>query len=129
MPNAIERTRRSLSATYQRMLTQTKVRQYFREYGHINNIDVRKKEGMRPRWRSSEFRSPEEAASALLRDGRYFGDQVIRVTAATDCTLFVTNYRRRPMKNSFVVYSRITEKSTASAFPASSSTQSVAFAT
>ncbi|KAK3942890.1 hypothetical protein QBC46DRAFT_379030 [Diplogelasinospora grovesii] len=72
-------------------VTQTKIRQFFREYGHINNIDLQKQEGV-PAVALVEFRSPEEARSALLRDGKYFGDTVIQVTPATDCTLFVTNY-------------------------------------
>ncbi|KAH8887799.1 hypothetical protein GQ53DRAFT_268853 [Thozetella sp. PMI_491] len=71
--------------------TQTKVRQFFREYGHINNIDMQKEEGISPVV-LIEFRSPEDAQSALLRDNKYFGEHVIRVSPATDCTLFVTNY-------------------------------------
>ncbi|KAK1762875.1 hypothetical protein QBC33DRAFT_460418 [Phialemonium atrogriseum] len=70
--------------------TQTKVRQYFREYGHINNISFVKND--RDIVALVEFRSPEEAQSALLRDGKYFGQQQITVRAATGCTLFVTNY-------------------------------------
>ncbi|KAK0615182.1 hypothetical protein B0T17DRAFT_619986 [Bombardia bombarda] len=72
-------------------VTQTKVRQFFREYGHINNIDMQKQPGA-PAVALIEFRSPEDARSALLRDGKYFLDQPVQVTAATDCTLFVTNY-------------------------------------
>ena len=73
-------------------ITMTKVRQYFREYGHINNIDVQKDGDDALPVAFIEFRSPDEATSALLRDGKYFGEQVIRVTPATDCILFVTNY-------------------------------------
>ncbi|KAK3347116.1 hypothetical protein B0T25DRAFT_294632 [Lasiosphaeria hispida] len=68
-----------------------KVRQFFREYGHINNIDIQSRDGALP-VALVEFRAPEDARSALLRDGKYFDDQVVQVTAATDCTLFVTNY-------------------------------------
>lgn len=70
--------------------TQTKVRQYFREYGHVNNIIFKK--GDEGAMSLVEFRSPEEAQSALLRDGKYFGQQQITVKPATGCTLFVTNY-------------------------------------
>lgn len=70
--------------------TQTKVRQYFRDYGHINNINFKKDdEGAIS---LIEFRLPEEAQSALLRDGKYFGQQQITVKSAAGCTLFVTNY-------------------------------------
>jgi len=71
--------------------TQTKLRQFFREYGHINNIDLQKQEGA-PAVALIEFRSPEDVQSAILRDGKYFGEQVVQVTPSTDCTLFVTNY-------------------------------------
>jgi RNA recognition motif-containing protein len=70
--------------------TQTKLKQFFREYGHINNIDLQKRDDAAIAL--VEFRSPDDARSALLRDGKYFGDHVIQVAAATDCTLFVTNY-------------------------------------
>jgi RNA recognition motif-containing protein len=70
--------------------TQTKLKQFLRGYGHINNIDLQK------RGESAialvELGSPDDATSVLLRDGKYFGDHVIQVTPATDCTLFVTNY-------------------------------------
>lgn len=39
-----------------------------------------------------EFRDADDARSALIRDGKYFGDRAVEVRAATDCTLFVTNY-------------------------------------
>ncbi|KAK4240086.1 hypothetical protein C8A03DRAFT_13567 [Achaetomium macrosporum] len=70
--------------------TQTKLKQFFREYGHINNIDLQKRDDAAIAL--VEFRTPDDARSALLRDGKYFGDHVVQVTAATDCTLFVTNY-------------------------------------
>ncbi|KAK3317140.1 hypothetical protein B0T19DRAFT_302275 [Cercophora scortea] len=73
-------------------VTLTKVRQFFREYGHINNLDMQKREGA-PAVALIEFRSPEEAQIALLRDGKRFGDHPpIQVTPAIDCTLFVSNY-------------------------------------
>lgn len=74
--------------------TQTKVRQYFRDYGHINNIGFRKENGTSTAL--IEFRSPEEAQSALLRDGKYFNQGTasvqINVRPASGCTLYVTNY-------------------------------------
>ncbi|KAK4109161.1 hypothetical protein N656DRAFT_359842 [Canariomyces notabilis] len=70
--------------------TQTKLKKFFREYGHINNIDIQKQDDAAVAL--VEFRSPDDARSALLRDGKYFDDRVVQVTAATDCTLYVTNY-------------------------------------
>jgi squamous cell carcinoma antigen recognized by T-cells 3 len=71
-------------------VTQTKVRQYFKEYGHINNMI------MVPNKESStaviEFRTAEDARSALLRDGKYFASSQITVEPGTDLTVFVTNY-------------------------------------
>lgn len=72
-------------------ITQTKLRQFFREYGHINNIDLQKSEGA-PAVALMEFKTPDDARTALLRDGKYLGESVIQVSPATDCTLFVTNY-------------------------------------
>ncbi|KAK0732958.1 hypothetical protein B0T26DRAFT_736079 [Lasiosphaeria miniovina] len=72
-------------------VTVTKVKQFFRGYGHVNNIDLQKQEGAPP-VALIEFRSPDDAQSAMLRDGKYFGSQVVQVTPATDCTLYVTNY-------------------------------------
>lgn len=74
-------------------VTQTKVRQYFREFGHINSITalVREKDGQ-----SStaliEFSSPEEAQSALLRDQKYFGQAQITVQSGYDLTVYIANF-------------------------------------
>lgn len=74
--------------------TQTKVRQYFREYGHVNNIGFKKDD--KTATALIEFRSPEEAQSALLRDGKYFtqGETSVQISVrpASGCTLYLTNY-------------------------------------
>jgi len=73
---------------------QKKLRQYFRDYGHIVKIDI-KTEGEGDSARAIglvEFQSPEEAQSALLKDGKYFGQDIVSVRPASGCTLFVTNY-------------------------------------
>lgn len=73
--------------------TQTKVRQYFREYGHINNITafLREDDG-----KSStaliEFRTSEEAQSALLRNGKYFGQSQLSVQPGHDLTVYLANF-------------------------------------
>jgi RNA recognition motif-containing protein len=72
--------------------TQTKVRQYFKEYGHINSITWKIELDKLSSSALIEFRSPEEAQSALLRNGKYFFDKQIKVTPGTGLTLFVTNY-------------------------------------
>lgn len=74
-------------------VTQTKVRQYFKEFGHINHLTalVKDQDGQ-----SStaliEFSSVEEARSALLRDGKYFGQSQISVQSGYDLTVYVANY-------------------------------------
>jgi len=73
-------------------VTQTKVRQYFKEYGHINSITVKTELGGLSATALIEFRSNEDVQSALLRDGKYFVDKQINVVAATGFTLFVTNF-------------------------------------
>ncbi|OIW29274.1 hypothetical protein CONLIGDRAFT_413679 [Coniochaeta ligniaria NRRL 30616] len=71
-----------------------KLRQYFRDYGHIVKLDI-KSEGDGESGRATalvEFATPEEAQSALLKDGKYFGQDVVSVRPASGCALFVTNY-------------------------------------
>ncbi|KAL3424409.1 RNA-binding protein [Phlyctema vagabunda] len=75
-------------------VTQNKVRQWFKEYGHINSLVLRA-EGEEEKTSSTaliEFKLVMEAQSALLRDGKYFERNLIRVEPATDMTLYVTNY-------------------------------------
>jgi RNA recognition motif-containing protein len=72
--------------------TQTKVRQYFKEYGHINTITMKPEPDRFSATALIEFRTPDEALSALLRDGKYFGDRQIHVQPGTRLTLFVTNF-------------------------------------
>ncbi|KAK1753875.1 squamous cell carcinoma antigen recognized by T-cells 3 [Echria macrotheca] len=72
-------------------VTLTKVKQFFREYGHINNIEMQRKDDGTS-VALVEFRTADEARSALLRDGKFVADRAVSVTSATDCTLYVTNY-------------------------------------
>lgn len=73
--------------------TQTRVRQYFKEYGHIKNITamVRESDGSSTT-ALIEFNTPAEAESALLRDMKYFGQSQIRVGSGHDLTVYVANY-------------------------------------
>ncbi|KAG9248125.1 hypothetical protein BJ878DRAFT_489617 [Calycina marina] len=72
--------------------TQTKVRQYFKEYGHINSIVVRTEADKASSTALIELRSNEDVQTALIRDGKFFGEHQISVVAATGFTLYVTNY-------------------------------------
>ncbi|CAN8106071.1 unnamed protein product [Discula destructiva] len=72
--------------------TQTKIRQYFRDYGHIKNFIHKIEENGTSAVALIEFNDPEEAQSALLRDGKYLGQAQLTVTPATGLTIFVTNY-------------------------------------
>lgn len=73
-------------------VTQTKVRQYFKEYGHINNLIVKTDEDGLASTALIEFRSTDDVKSAFLRDGKYFGENQIHVAPGTSLTLYVTNY-------------------------------------
>ncbi|CAK7268534.1 Splicing factor [Sporothrix epigloea] len=73
-------------------VTSTKVRQYFREYGHVNNMQLKREDSGKSVVALVEFRSVEDVQSALIRDGKYFGDHCISVRAATGITLYVTNF-------------------------------------
>ncbi|ERS97353.1 pre-mRNA splicing factor (Prp24) [Sporothrix schenckii 1099-18] len=73
-------------------VTSTKVRQYFREYGHINNMQLKKEDHGKSMVALVEFRSAEDVQSAMIRDGKYFGDRNISVKPATGITLYITNF-------------------------------------
>lgn len=73
-------------------VTATKFRQYLKEYGHLNNVTLRTEADNQSATGMAEFSTYDEAQSALLRDGKFFGDRQIRVTPGTGLTLYVTNY-------------------------------------
>ncbi|KAI1104385.1 hypothetical protein F4804DRAFT_193292 [Jackrogersella minutella] len=73
-------------------VTQTAIRKYFREYGHINNLDVQREANGESSSVLIEFRSTEDVKSALLRDQKYFSQHQISVKPGTGLTLFVSNY-------------------------------------
>lgn len=74
-------------------VTQTKLRQYFREYGHINNITALvRDETTQSSTALIEFSTPEEALSARLRDGKYFDQSQLAVSSGSDLTVYVANY-------------------------------------
>lgn len=73
-------------------VTQTKVKQYFREYGHINNLSVKIEMDGLSASALVEFRSTDDVQSALLKNEKYFGDKQIRVVEGTGLTLYVTNF-------------------------------------
>ncbi len=73
-------------------VTQTKVKQYFKEFGHINDIKMQSEDNKASSTALIEFQTPEDAQSALLRDGKYFTDRQIKVVPGTNLTLYVTNF-------------------------------------
>ncbi|KAG5999767.1 hypothetical protein E4U43_001871 [Claviceps pusilla] len=73
--------------------TQTETRKYFRPYGHINNITAfHRDERNHSTTALIEYRTAEEAESALLRDAKYFGESQISVQPGHDLTVYVANY-------------------------------------
>ncbi|KAI0544614.1 putative pre-mRNA splicing factor [Xylaria curta] len=72
--------------------TQTAIRRYFKEYGHINNLIHRKEADGKSSSALIEFSSSEEADSALLRDQKYFNQSQLSVKPGTRLTVFVSNY-------------------------------------
>lgn len=74
-------------------VTQVKLRQYFKPYGHINNVTALVQESDQSTSTALiEFKTTEEAQSALLRDGKYFGQSQLRVTSGHDLTLYLANF-------------------------------------
>ncbi len=106
--------------------TQTKVRQFFREYGHVNNIDIQKQGDSAVAL--VEFRMPDDARSALLRDGKSFGENIVQVTSATDCTSTSLTTRPKLMMLTFATCLRAAARSTASGSRVSSTTPCAASA-
>ena len=73
-------------------VTNTAVRKYFKEYGHIQELLVQKDDDDTS-LAFIEFRSPHEAQDAIMfRDNKYFNHSPIRVKSGARLTLFVTNY-------------------------------------
>ncbi|KAI1442630.1 hypothetical protein F5Y02DRAFT_242955 [Annulohypoxylon stygium] len=72
--------------------TLTAIRKYFRDYGHINNLDLCREADGESSSVLIEFRSTEDVKSALLRDQKYFVHNQISVKPGTGLTLFVSNY-------------------------------------
>ncbi|KAI1178027.1 putative pre-mRNA splicing factor [Nemania sp. FL0916] len=72
--------------------TQTAIRRYFKEYGHVNNLILHSEADGKSSTALIEFRSPEEADSALLRDQKYFQQSQLSVRPGTRLTVFVSNY-------------------------------------
>ncbi|KAI1291587.1 putative pre-mRNA splicing factor [Xylaria venustula] len=73
-------------------VTQTAVRRYFKEYGHINNLILRTDDNEKSSSALIEFKHPEEADYALLRDQKYFHQSQLSVKPGTRLTVFVSNY-------------------------------------
>ncbi|KAI1761963.1 hypothetical protein GGR53DRAFT_448701 [Hypoxylon sp. FL1150] len=73
-------------------VTKTAIRKYFREYGHINNLEARCEADGESTSALIEFKSTDDVQSALLRDQKYLGQKQITVRPGTGLTLFVSNY-------------------------------------
>ncbi|CAF3646499.1 unnamed protein product [Fusarium graminearum] len=82
-------------------VTQTKVRQYFKDYGHINNVTALvHDEKTDSSTALIEFSSFEEAQSALLKDGKYMNQSRLTVKSGHKLTVYVTNYPPTADQNS-----------------------------
>lgn len=73
-------------------VTQTKVKNYFKEYAHINSLLLKTEVDKKSSIALIELRTREDVQSALLKDRKYFGDRQISVMPATGLTLYVTNF-------------------------------------
>ncbi|KAI1850346.1 hypothetical protein JX265_002244 [Neoarthrinium moseri] len=73
-------------------VTQTALKKYFRDYGHILNLTTKKEADGSTTSALIEFESPEEMRSALLRDQKYLGESQISVKPGAGLTIYVANY-------------------------------------
>ncbi|RAL59031.1 hypothetical protein DID88_009060 [Monilinia fructigena] len=65
--------------------TQTKVRQYFKDYGHINSAILKTEADKLSSTCLIEFRSNDDVQSAFLRDGKFFADENYMHNLFKDC--------------------------------------------
>ncbi|OAX81674.1 hypothetical protein ACJ72_03988 [Emergomyces africanus] len=72
-------------------VTETRIRQFFRDCGKINSLKLLSRKGDLPS-AVIEFDTREDALSAQTRDQRTFEDQTISVHIGANTTLFVTNF-------------------------------------
>ncbi|XWW95976.1 hypothetical protein V2A60_003946 [Cordyceps javanica] len=73
--------------------TQSRVRQYFKDCGHVKNFTAFvKEENSNSITALVEFSTSSEAESALFRDQKYFGEHQIQVGSGHDLTVYVANY-------------------------------------
>lgn len=70
--------------------TETRVRQFFRDCGTINSINIVAENSTQTG--TIEFESQEDATFAQSRDGRDFDGSPIQISIGTATTLWVTNY-------------------------------------
>ncbi|KAJ9657951.1 Splicing factor [Coniosporium apollinis] len=70
--------------------TETRVRQFFRDCGTINSINLVTEHGGQTA--TIEFETQEDAKFAQSRDGRDFDGSPIQISFGTATTLWVTNY-------------------------------------
>lgn len=73
-------------------VTQTKVKNYFKDYAHINSLILKTEIDNKSSLALIELRTREDVQSALLKDKKYFGDRQISVIPAIGLTLYVTNF-------------------------------------
>ncbi|POS84276.1 hypothetical protein EPUL_003405 [Erysiphe pulchra] len=73
-------------------VTQTKVKNYFKDYAHINSLLLKTEVDEKSSIALIELRTREDVQSALLKDKKYFGDRQISVIPATGLILYVTNF-------------------------------------
>ncbi|KAI1108599.1 putative pre-mRNA splicing factor [Nemania sp. NC0429] len=73
-------------------VTLTAVRRYFKEYGHINNVILCKEADNKSSSALIEFRSSEDADSAILRDQKYFNQSQLSVKPGTRLIVYVSNF-------------------------------------
>lgn len=72
-------------------VTATTLKKYFREYGHINHLNMQK-EADGSFSALIEFSSTDDVQSALLRDNKYLGQSQIHVKPGTGLTIYLSNY-------------------------------------
>lgn len=73
-------------------VSQTKVRQFFRDCGKINSIDIVADPDGSTQAATIEFESTQDAQFAVSRDGKSIDGNTIQVSLGTGSTLWVTNY-------------------------------------
>ncbi|KAL6721456.1 Splicing factor [Lecanora helva] len=94
-PSLIKRDRENATVVVKNLpaeITDTKVRQYFRDCGTINSLKLMPEDGGDSATASIEFDAKDDVLTAQTKDGKLFEGRAIEVKVGSGSTLYVCNF-------------------------------------